>query len=92
MDRLSPCSSNIAPLLPNGGTYPLCQGHRPPDRVRPTPPLPWSQLLGYAGTIHYDLDLLLYAAQARPDWTFLLLKPATPSCAFPSARHAPPCP
>ena len=32
-------------------------------------------LLGWAGTIHADLDLtpILYAAQARPAWTFLLL-------------------
>ena len=73
MDRLSPCSSNIA-LLPNGGTYPLFAKATAPDRVRPSSPFQ-GPVLGYAGTIHYDLDLspLLYAAQARPDWTFLLL-------------------
>lgn len=73
MDRLSPCSGNIA-LLPNGGTYPLFAKATAPDRVRPRSPFP-GPVLGYAGTIHYDLDLtpLLYAAQARPDWTFLLL-------------------
>lgn len=72
-ERLSPCSSNIA-LLPNGGTYPLFAKATAPDRTRP---LARSRkpVLGFAGTIHWDLDLspLLYAAQARPDWTFLLL-------------------
>ena len=37
MDRLSPCSSNIA-LLPNGGTYPLFAKATAPDRVRPSSP------------------------------------------------------
>ena len=41
-------------------------------------------MLGWAGTIHGDLDLspLLYAAQARPRWTFL---PSGP----PGAQPAP---
>ena len=68
VERLSPCSSNIA-LLPNGVTYPLFSRIAAPSRSRPEAPV-----LGWAGTIHGDLDLspLLYAAQARPRWTFLL--------------------
>lgn len=73
IERLSPCSNNIA-LLPNGGTYPLFAKATGPDRVRPQSPFQ-GPVLGWAGTIHAHLDLspLLYAAQARPDWTFLLL-------------------
>lgn len=73
VDRLSPCSSNIA-LLPNGGTYPLFAKATAPERVRPRSPF-HGPVLGFAGTIHWDMDLspLLYAAQSRPDWTFLLL-------------------
>ena len=71
--RLSPCSENIV-LLPNGVNYPLFA----PDgqHVRRDPiPRTASPLLGWAGTLHPDLDLspLLYAAQHRPGWTFLLL-------------------
>lgn len=58
-ERLSPCSGNIA-LLPNGVTLsPVL-----PDR-RPQPPPPEAPVLGWAGTIHGDLDLspLLYAAR-----------------------------
>ena len=70
-DRLSPCSSNIA-LLPNGINLPLFDSQAPHFD-----PLPGIQapILGWAGTIRADLDLspLVYAAQARPDWGFLLL-------------------
>lgn len=66
-ERLTPCSANIA-LLPNGVNFPLfsAQSETSPHS-RPT--------LGWAGTIYPDLDLspLLYAAQARPDWHFLVL-------------------
>ena len=70
-DRLSPCSPNIA-LLPNGFNQPLFDTNaRHPD------PMPGvaAPILGWAGGIREDLDLspVLYAAQARPDWGFLLL-------------------
>lgn len=72
-DRLSPCSSNIA-LLPNGINLPLFDAAaRHPD------PMPGvtAPILGWAGAIRAGLDLspVLYAAQARPDWGFLLLGP-----------------
>lgn len=66
-ERLAPCSANIA-LLPNGVNFPLfTQSSEVSASTRPT--------LGWAGTIHPDLDLspVVYAAQARPDWQFLLL-------------------
>ena len=70
-ERLAPCSSNIA-LLPNGINLPLFD----PD-VRRLDPMPGvtAPIFGWAGTIWADLDLspVLYAAQARPDWGFLLL-------------------
>lgn len=70
-DRLSPCSSNIA-LLPNGFNQPLfdADSHRPDSMPGATAPI-----LGWAGAIREGLDLspVLYAAQARPDWGFLLL-------------------
>lgn len=70
-DRLSPCSSNIA-LLPNGINLPLfdASARRPDPMPGVTAPI-----LGWAGGIRAGLDLspVLYAAQARPDWGFLLL-------------------
>ena len=46
---------------------------------------------GWAGTIHADLDLtpILYAAQARPAWTFLLLGRREEN---PLLRRLPACP
>lgn len=97
MDRLSPCSSNIA-LLPNGGTYPLfANAALKPAQPRLALPGP---VLGFAGTIHWDLDLspLLYAAHARPDWTFLLLGPQERNpflrslSRLPNVVITPPCP
>ncbi len=70
-DRLSPCSSNIA-LLPNGINLPLFDPHA----ARPDPmPGVTAPILGWAGAIREGLDLspVLWAAQARPDWGFLLL-------------------
>ena len=70
-DRLSPCSSNIA-LLPNGVNLPLFASNVP----RPDPlPGVTAPIFGWCGTIRRSLDLspLLYAAQSRPDWGFLLL-------------------
>ena len=71
--RLSPCSSNIA-LLPNGVNYPLFANEGPGPRPDPLPHVE-GPLLGWAGTIREDLDLspLLYTAQAKPGWNFLLL-------------------
>ena len=70
-DRLSPCSSNIA-LLPDGFNQPLFDAG-----IRRSDPMPGvtAPILGWAGTIREGLDLspVLYAAQARPDWGFLLL-------------------
>ena len=95
-ERLSPCSGNIA-LLPNGVTYPLFS----PDR-RPQPPPAGGPCAGLGpGTIHGDLDLspLLYAAQARPRWTFLLLgrrgaqpAPAPAGSSFPMCIFSLPAP
>lgn len=93
-ERLSPCSGNIA-LLPNGVTYPLFSRIAAPSRPRPEDPV-----LGWAGTIHGNLDLspLLYAAQARPRWTFLLLgrreqNPLLHRLArLPNVHFLPPCP
>ncbi len=72
-DRLSPCSPNIA-LLPNGVNYPLFSGEAAGPRPDPLPQAS-GPVLGWAGTIHEELDLspLLYAAQEQPGWTFLLL-------------------
>ena len=72
-ERLAPCSSNIA-LLPNGINLPLFD----PEARRPDPmPGVTAPILGWAGAIRAGLDLspVLYAAQARPDWGFLLLGP-----------------
>lgn len=70
-DRLSPCSSNIA-LLPNGINLPLFDAGAP--RADPLPGVT-APIFGWSGTIRAELDLspVLYAAQARPDWGFLLL-------------------
>ena len=70
-DRLSPCSPNIA-LLPNGINLPVFDPT--PPRTDPMPGVT-APILGWAGSIHEGLDLspVVYAAQARPDWGFLLL-------------------
>ena len=70
-DRLSPCSANIA-LLPNGINLPLFDPNAP--RFDPMPGV-IAPIFGWAGTIREVLDLspVLYAAQARPDWGFLLM-------------------
>ncbi len=97
-DRLSTCSGNIA-LLPNGATYPLFSKAALPQRQGPAarPPHP---LFGWVGTIHGDLDLspLLYAAQSRPQWRFLLVGAQEknpflqPLSHLPNVRLLPPCP
>ena len=72
-ERLSPCSANIA-LLPNGVNYTLFSGQTGAQKSNLTSRHSGSTL-GWAGTIHADLDLgpLVYAAQRRPNWNFLLL-------------------
>ena len=70
--RLSPCSDNIA-LLPNGANPMmfLRDDLTPPDAIaRLSRPI-----LARVGDLTADLELgpLIYAAQRRPEWTFLLL-------------------
>ena len=71
--RLTPCSPNIA-LLPNGVNFPLFANDTTSPRRDPLPHVR-GPVLGWAGTIQEDLDLtpLVHAAQARPDWSFLLV-------------------
>ncbi|MEG1240811.1 MAG: glycosyltransferase [Oscillospiraceae bacterium] len=72
VDRLSPCSSNIA-LLPNGCNYPMfCREDldTPPGLAELQGPV-----MGFCGTIWKDLDLSPVVAIARrhPEWNILLL-------------------
>jgi hypothetical protein len=70
--RLTPCSDNIA-LLPNGVTPRmfLRDDLTPPDAVVNLHP----PILARVGDLTSDLELdpLVYAAQSRPLWTFLLI-------------------
>lgn len=71
--RLSPCNDNIA-LLPNGVNPLLFQQKQrniPPELVG----LPGQRVLGRLGSVTGQLDLepLLYAADHRPEWTFVLM-------------------
>lgn len=75
--RLSPCNDNIA-LLPNG-VNPLLfnqQEHTVPAMMER---LPGRTVLGRVGSVTGKVDLgpLLYAARHRPEWTFVLMGPAT---------------
>ncbi|MDE6590362.1 MAG: hypothetical protein K2K53_08505, partial [Oscillospiraceae bacterium] len=75
--RLSPCNDNIA-LLPNG-VNPLLfslQEHSIPPALAN---LPGRAILGRVGSVTGRIDLapLLYAARHRPEWTFVLMGPAT---------------
>lgn len=78
-DRLSPCNDNLA-LLPNGNTYPLFS-----RELVETPPelsdLEGQPVLGYVGALTADLDVapLVMAADAHPEWTFLLIGPVEKS-------------
>ena len=71
--RLSPCNDNIA-LLPNGVNPLLFQ-----QKQRNIPPeltgIPGQRVLGRLGSVTGQLDLepLLYAADHRPEWTFVLM-------------------
>ena len=79
--RLSPCNDNIA-LLPNG-VNPLLftqQEHTPPPVMSA---LPGRVILGRVGSVtgRVDLSGLLYVARHRPEWTFVLMGPATKQAA-----------
>lgn len=79
--RLSACSDNVA-LLPNG-VNPLLfcqQDHAVPPVMKG---LPGQVVLGRVGALtgKVDLEPLLYAARHRPEWTFVLMGPATKSAA-----------
>ena len=71
-ERLSPCSVNIA-ILPNGVTPRmfLRDGLAPPSAVASLP----GPVFARVGDLHADLELepLIYTAQRRPQWTFLLI-------------------
>jgi len=75
--RLSPHNDNIA-LLPNGVNPLLFQ-----QREHSLPPalegVSGQQVLGRVGRVDTQVDLepLLYAARHRPEWTFVLMGPAT---------------
>lgn len=72
--HLSPCSANVT-LLPYGCSYPMFAKDGLP---RPQPLQAISgPILGFAGSLWPDLDLepVLRAAQAHPDYTFVLLGP-----------------
>lgn len=72
VDRLSPCSQNIA-LVPNGCNYPMFAR----EDIEVPAPLGdlIGPLLGYAGTLWADTDLsgVFTCAAAHPDWNFLFL-------------------
>lgn len=73
VDRLSPCSDNIA-LLPNGVNHLMFSRDEftaPPWLVRAAP----GPVLGRVGDLnsHVELAPLLYAAHAQPSWTFVLM-------------------
>lgn len=82
--RLAPCSDNIA-LLPNGAN------HRMFLRDDLTPPAVVARLhppiFARVGDLTSDLEIepLIYTAQRRPEWTFLLLGRVTQSAARPLA-------
>ena len=72
LDRLTPCSNNLA-LLPNGVNYSLFSNHEAPTaRLLPDASGP---VFCRTGEITADLDLspVLYAARHRPDWTFVFV-------------------
>ena len=89
VDRLSPCSGNIA-LLPNGVNFPLFAAQTTSPRPDPLPHVT-GPVLGWAGTIWEDLDLspLLHAAREQPGWTFLLLGRQRDNPLLPRLRQLP---
>lgn len=73
INRLSPCSDNIA-LLPNG-VNPLMFGRDEFSLPEDLSALIGRTVLGHIGdiTTQTDLEPMLRAAEERPDWTFLLI-------------------
>lgn len=78
--RLAPCNDNIA-LLPNGTNPRMFRrdGLMPPPAVAALR----SPILARVGDLTSDLEIepLIYTAQRRPEWTFLLLGRVNPSVA-----------
>lgn len=71
-ERLAPCSANIA-IVPNGVTPRMfLRGDLTAPASVSSLPRP---LLARVGDLHSDLEVepLIYTAQRRPDWTFLLI-------------------
>jgi len=72
VERLSPCSDNIA-LLPNGVNHQMFFRDEltPPRALRDLP----SPIFARVGDLFADLELepMMYAAQQHPEWTFLLI-------------------
>jgi len=70
--RLAPCCDNIA-VIPNGVNFPMFS--RSSDDVPPTLAGLRGPILARVGEVTEDLELepLLHAASARPEWTFLLI-------------------
>lgn len=81
VQRLSPCSDNIA-LLPNGVNHLMFARNEftVPPQLADLPPGP---VLGRVGDLnsHVELEPLLHAAQAQPGWTFVLMGRVTKSAA-----------
>lgn len=79
-ERLSPCNDNIA-ILPNGSNHRmfLRADLKAPEAVASLR----APILARVGDLTADLELqpLVYAAQKRPDWTFLLLGRVSQSAA-----------
>lgn len=80
--RLAPCNDNIA-LLPNGANPRmfLRDGLTPPPVVAGL----HAPIFARIGDLTSDLEIepLIYTAQRRPEWTFLLLGRVNPSVAQP---------
>ncbi len=78
-DRLAPCNQNIA-LLPNGVNYPLFSRELT-ERPAELSDLEGKPVLGFTGSLRSDLDVvpLMMAADAHPEWTFLLIGEIEPS-------------
>lgn len=88
IDHLSPCNDNIA-LLPNGVNFPMF-ARRSAELPNDLTSIP-RPILGWAGTIHRDLDLspLLRAASELPQCSFVLIGPTerSPQLRTLSALH-----
>lgn len=74
--RLAPCCDNIA-VIPNGVNFPMFS--RSSDDVPPPLSDLRGPILARVGEVTEDLELepLLHAASARPEWFFLLIGPVS---------------